>query len=157
MGLPHLFHGFFHRDFSTFFHGFFQPKKRHDPRDDTRSHFGTPPDSPKRSAHTCSAWRRRNPNHPLIDGKNTWKNPSTFCLGFNMLKNHPFGGAGFRNHPQCQYSIWDKLWVIHPRFLKLWTQLFVAFMGKIWRKAGYSCPTEFSMMGEKKSNIYKSS
>ena len=147
MGFPHLFHGFFHR----FFHGFFHPQKRHDPRDDTRSHFGTPPDSPKRSAHSCSAWRMgRNPNHQLIDGKKTWKNPSTFCLGFNMFENHPFGGAGFRNHAQCQYSTWDKLWVIHPRFLKLWTQLFVAFMGKIWRKTGYSCPTEFSMMGEKK-------
>jgi len=88
-------------------------------------------------------------------GKILGKNPSTFCLGFNMLKNDPFGGAGFRNHAQCQYSIWDKLWVIHLRFLKLWTQLFVALMGKIWRKTGYSCPTEFSMMGEKnEKHIY---
>ena len=39
----------------------------------------------------------RNPNHQLIGGKHP-TNP-LFCLGFN----HPFGDAGFRNHPQYDY------------------------------------------------------
>ena len=39
----------------------------------------------------------RNPNHQLIGGLSMFI--PLLCLGFN----HPFGGAGFRNHPQYDY------------------------------------------------------
>lgn len=146
MGLPRLFHVFFFDRFlAENFPWLFHPKKCHDPRDDTRSHFGTPPDSPKRSAHSCSPWRMgRNPNHQLIlFGKKLGKIPQNFVWVSTCSKTILL---------VVQDSIWDKLWVIHPRVLKLWTQFFVAFMGTIWRKTGYSCPTELGMMGEKNEN-----